>query len=95
MLDLTGELGVMPFTGHGANRRRNMNAVFDAVRRLSHPRLYRGKRQEIILRDRATTEAPGTRAQILAEIIRYMVKIKPVLDAVASLQPPDRSRAER
>ena len=95
MLDLTGELGIMPFTGHGANRRRDMNAVFAAVRRLPDLRLYRGTRQEIILRARVSTQAPGTRAQVLAELIRYMAKIKPILDVIASLQPPAFAPVER
>ena len=94
MLDLTGELGIMPYTGHGANRRRDMNAVFQAVRRLPHLKLYRSQHQEIRLRARATTRSPGTRTQVLAEIIRYMVKIKPVLDVIESLQPTTTAGAD-
>ena len=85
---LQAELGVVPFTGDGENRRSNTLAVIDAARRIPGYDVKIHTNHTIGLSVTLPKAAAGSAESILAAAIESLAGAKNLLDLVLSFQPP-------
>lgn len=95
-IDLTGEIGPMPFTAESAAARANLQAILDAAN-AQLGRVFRVSDGTIELVGRTSLEVPVTAVGLVSAIVGVLLPVKPYLDCInLILAPPceERSRGE-
>lgn len=85
---LEGELGVIPFTGDGDERRSNTLAVLEATRHMPGCRVRIRLDHSINLTVKLPPAEHASADRLLADAIETLAGVKKLLDLLQSFQPP-------
>jgi hypothetical protein len=92
-LTVTCDLGVMPYSAEGLQRRANIFAILRAVQNGFPIRIDLSDAQKLKLTARTALSNPVTAKSAIAAITTLLVQARPYLDMIKMLQPvPDSVR---
>jgi len=89
VLRVHGIIGNLPFSYQSAFARSNILAVVSAASKEIRGQVRIDDQQRIILIDTVRSEGTLTPKVILAETTKVLLKLKPYLELVTTLQPPE------
>ena len=90
-LTVTSDLGVMPYSAEGLQRRTNMFAILRAVQSGFPIRIDLVDGQNLKLTVQATLPNPVTAKAAIAATTTLLVQARPYLDMISMLQPVSES----
>jgi hypothetical protein len=95
LLRVSCDLGPLPFSAEGVERRLNIFAVLDATQTGRHVRTTVSRKQRIGMIAEARLQAPVTTNAFLAKIVELLAQARPYIDMLQMLQQQQPARSVR